>query len=40
LETLREAIANHQESEFIKTLFEDGKIPNEVRVDLWKVHIQ
>ncbi len=40
LETLREAIANHQDLEFIRALFEDGKVPNEVRADLWKVREQ
>ena len=40
LETLREAIANHQDLEFIKSLFEDGKVPDEVRADLWKVRLK
>ena len=37
LEALKEALANHQDLEVIKSLFQEGKIPDEVRTELWKV---
>ena len=37
LEALKEAMANHQDLEIIKNLFQEGEIPNDVRADLWKV---
>lgn len=34
---LKEAITAHQDIEVIRGLFEGGKVPDEVRADLWKV---
>lgn len=37
IEALKEAIAAHQDIEVIKSLFEGGRVPDEVRADFWKV---
>ena len=37
IEALKEAICAHQDLEVIRSLFEGGKVPDEVRADLWKV---
>ena len=37
IEALKEAIAAHQDIDIIRSLFEGGTVPNEVRADFWKV---
>lgn len=37
IDALKEAISAHQDIEVIRGLFEGGKVPDEVRADLWKV---
>lgn len=37
MEALKEAVTAHQDIEVIRSLFEGGKVPSDVRAELWKV---
>lgn len=37
LDALKAALSAHEDMDKIRGLFEDGKVPNNIRMDLWKV---